>query len=319
MPRAQLVHRQSKRERKVERQQLGTLQELVVQKGTYTRYLTAVSRFLDFLRCLGYSYPDTYSKLDLKVCEFIESLWHEGEPKAFASDTISGLGHFIPGCKRSLVGSWRLHGSWSRAELPDRALPLTPLMTYALAQMAFEHGWQDLCLLILLGFTVFARTGELFQAKAGDFILDKNLKRGVWSLPLTKSGQRAGTKESLTLEDGWLLTAIHRYCRHLHPGDCLRQCSPQLMRVRFKQLLKEAKLPDGFAFYSLRRGGATHAFRRTNNLSWVCMVGRWSHEKTARIYLTDALAQLTEINLSESTRRRLLGLAQRARPGFEFE
>ena len=99
VPRAQLVHRKLKSERKRERQKLGRLQELVVQKGTRTRYLTAVSRFLEFLQMQNYSYPCSFTKLDSKVCEFIEILWQEGEPKAYASDTISGLGHFIPACK----------------------------------------------------------------------------------------------------------------------------------------------------------------------------------------------------------------------------
>eukprot|EP00438_Fugacium_kawagutii_P001843 Skav206711 [mRNA] locus=scaffold3267:5256:11979:+ [translate_table: standard] len=259
------------------------------------------------------------AELDLKVCEFIESLWREGEPKAYASDTISGLGHFIPACKRSLVGSWRLHGSWTRAELPERALPLTPMMAYALAQLAYNHGWNDLSILILLGFSVFARTGELFQARAGDFVFDRQFRRGVWSLPLTKSGQRAGIRESLTIQDHWLLVALQQYCRNLHPGDTLRSVSPQLMRQRYKSLLDEANLPEGFAFYSLRRGGATHAFRTTNSLSAVCLTGRWSHEKTARIYITDALAQLTEINLEPRVQRKLLQLARQARPDFAFD
>ena len=319
MPRAQVLHKRSKVERKRERTQLGTLQELVVQKGTYTRYLTAVSRFLEFLQMLGCGYPDSFTKLDLKVCEFIECLWHEGEPKAYASDTISGLGHFIPACKRFLVGSWRLHGSWSRAELPDRALPFTPLIAYGLAQLAFQKGWEDLCLLILLGFTLFARTGELFGARAGDFVFDTKMKKGVWSLPLTKSGQRAGIRESLTVEDPWLLVALKRYCANLHAGDTLRRVSSQLMRNRFKELLKQSELPEGLTLYSLRRGGATHAFRTSNNLSWVCLIGRWSHEKTARIYITDALAQLTDINLEPRVRTRLLALARQARPGFVFE
>eukprot|EP00438_Fugacium_kawagutii_P008178 Skav214672 [mRNA] locus=scaffold923:465322:465903:+ [translate_table: standard] len=193
------------------------------------------------------------------------------------------------------------------------------MMAYALAQLAHEHGWNDLCILILLGFSVYARTGELFQARAGDFVFDQALKKGVWSLPLTKSGQRAGIRESITIQDHWLLVALQHYCNRLHPGDTLRTCSPQLMRQRYKQLLGEARLPEGFAFYSLRRGGATHAFRMTNSLSAVCLTGRWGHEKTARIYITDALAQLTDITLEPAVRRKLLQLAHRARPDFVFD
>lgn len=91
------------------------------------------------------------------------------------------------------------------------------------------------------------------------------------------------------------------------------------MRSRYKTLLLESKLPEGFSFYPLRRGGATHAFRMSNNLSTVCLVGRWSHEKTARIYITDALAQLTDISLEPRVRTKLLQLARQARPGFPFD
>lgn len=319
MPRHQTLGRRGQVERKKDRRALGTLQNLVVQKATRDRYFTAVSRFLLFLKCHGYSYPTSFSTLDNRVCEFIESLWHNGDPKAFASDCLSGLGHFIPQCKRSLVGSWRLHGSWSRTELPARALPFTPVVAYAVAQLAFQKGWSDLCVLLLLGFDRFARTGELFGAKKADFTWNQARTKAVWSLPLTKSGQRVGAQESLVIDDPWLVKALANYMDHLAPGDFLRTVSPGLMRSRLKDLLNELQVGEGYQWYSCRRGGATHAFRATNNLSQVCFVGRWNHIKTARVYLTDALAQLTEIQLEPAVARRLLVLARKARPHFSFD
>ena len=47
-------------------------------------------------------------------------------------------------------------------------------------------------------------------------------------------------------------------------------------------------------------------------------MGRWNCVKTARIYITDALAQLTEFDLEPSVLRRLSRLARKARPGFDF-
>eukprot|EP00439_Symbiodinium_sp_Y106_P001984 s9449_g1.t1 len=143
---------------------------------------------------------------------FIEELWEDGDPKAYASDTLSGLGHFIPSVKphlisswrlhaawgRSelparappftvaliyalaqlafeahLISSWRLHAAWGRSELPARAPPFTVALIYALAQLAFEAGWKDTAVLFVLGFHTFARSGELFSAKAGDFVLSR--------------------------------------------------------------------------------------------------------------------------------------------------
>ena len=319
MPRQQVLSRRTQHERKRDRRALGTLQSLVVAKATHTRYLDAVSRFLSFLQSFGYSYPRSLPALDSRVCEYIQMLWEDGESKSFASDCLSGLGHFVPMCKRHLVGSWRLHGSWTRAELPARALPFVPYMIYALAQRAFDFGWEDLAILVLLGFDRYARSGELFNAKKGDFVFNSPLTRAVWSLPLTKSGQRVGAQESLIIEDSWLVTALSNYLRVKNPGDFLRNVSPGLMRTRLKELLKDLAFPEGFQWYSLRRGGATHAFRSTNDLSHVCFVGHWGCLKTARIYLTDALAQLTEIQLEPAVRNRLLRLARKARPHHDFD
>ena len=291
----------------------------MVAPATHTRYFQAVSRFLEFLQLHEYCYPRSFSSLDSRVCEFIEYLWHNGEQKAFASDCLSGLGHFVPAAKKHLVGGWRLHGSWTRTELPARALPFTPVMVYAVAQKAFEHGWEDLCILVLLGFDRFARTGELFAAKKQDFVFNRSISKVVWSLPLAKSGQRVGAQESLVIEDVWLVKALSQYLKRFHNGDCLRQASPGVMRNRLKQILCELSFPDGFQWYSLRRGGATHLFRTSNNLPHVCMVGRWNCQKTARIYITDALAQLTEIVASPAVRHSWLTLARKARPQFTFD
>ena len=86
--------------------------------------LSAVSRFLSFLISQGKGYPQNFWVLDLEVSAFIEELWEQGDPKGWAGDCLSGLGHFIPACKPSLVGSWRLHSAWGRAELPCCAPPV---------------------------------------------------------------------------------------------------------------------------------------------------------------------------------------------------
>ena len=99
---------------------------------------------------------------------YIEELWHDGDPKSYAGDTLIGLGHFIPSVKPHLVASWRLHAAWGRSELPARAPPFT-----VAAQLAFEAGWPDTAVLFILGFHTFARSGELFAAKVGDFVLHR--------------------------------------------------------------------------------------------------------------------------------------------------
>ena len=49
----------------------------------------------------------------------------------------------------------------------------------------------------------------------------------------------------------------------------------------------------GFMPYSVRRGGATHAFSSCHNLGQILMQGRWEDWKTARIYITEGALFLT--------------------------
>ena len=284
-------------------------------KKTEQRYELNVNRFLEFLTRMHLEYPCTFVQLDEFVCEYICSLWDEGEPRGWAGDTLSGLGHFVPSCKHFLTGGWRLHGAWGRAELPARALPFTPLLVYALVQLAVQSSWVDTAVLLFLGFHVFPRSGELFQCVKGDFVLDADA--GVWNLHLTKSGQRVGAKESVCITDRWIVKLLANFLRKLSPGDKLSSVSPGVQRYRLCQLMKQMSVEGDFRWYSLRRGGATHSFRKSNSMSLVCQIGRWGNPHTARIYITDGLAQLTEVRMSKDQKTQLRRLAVQARPDFD--
>ena len=132
----------------------------------------------------------------------------------------------VNGSKKHIHGSWRLHSAWGKAELPARAPPLTLVLVYALAHYCRSKGWTDTLVLLLLGFHTYARTGELFSAKVGDFDIHPTTGMGVWKLPLSKSGQRQGSVESLTINDQWVGLLVHGFCRNKPPGDFLRVASP---------------------------------------------------------------------------------------------
>ena len=315
MPRRrQILAKRTQAQRQTERKALGKLRFQIVAPSTEARYFTHVSRFLRFLKEHQKGYPSTFVLLDKAVSEFIESLWESGDPKSWASDTLSGLGHFIPACKPHLVGSWRLHAAWGRAELPARAPPFTPLILYALAQVAVLRNWTDVSVLLILGFHTFARTGELFNARVGDFVLGAT--SGTWTLPLSKGGQRQGVTESILLNDPFVVLLLRNYCKNKKPGDRLANASPGVMRNRLYTLLEQLKLDSPYRWYSVRRGGATHAYRNSNDISSICVCGRWNSIKTARIYIADAVAQLSELQLTPSRTRRLTSLAVACRPSF---
>jgi hypothetical protein len=254
MPRTkQVLAKRTQAERQNTRHALGRLAHQVVAAKTEDRYFTSVSRFLDFLKVSRKRYPSSFILLDRDVCEFVEYLWEQGDPRSWASDCLSGLGHLIASCKPYLVGSWRLHAAWGRTELPVRDPPFTPVLLYGLAQLAAENGWTDIAVLLILGFHTFARTGELFNARAGDFVLSAT--SGTWTLPLSKSGQRTGAVESILLTDVYVLHLLKNFIKGMHSGDRLSNVSPGLLRSRLASLLDQLHITDPYRWYSVRRAG----------------------------------------------------------------
>eukprot|EP00971_Amphidinium_carterae_P181368 3598188-Amphidinium_carterae.1 len=41
-----------------------------------------------------------------------------GDSKSIAANTLSGIQHFVPACRRHIAASWRLYSAWGRTELP---------------------------------------------------------------------------------------------------------------------------------------------------------------------------------------------------------
>ena len=206
----------------------------------------------------------------------------------------------------TLQAPWRLHAAWGRTELPVRAPPFTPLLLYGLAQLAADS--------VIWGFHSFARTGELFNARVVDFVLSSS--SGTWTLPLSKSGQRTGAVESILLTDVFVLRLLENFFKHKSPGDRLATVSPGLLRTRQASLLSQLHITDSYRWYSVRRGGVTHSYGSTNNLAAICLRGRWGSLKTARIYICDGIAQLSELTFSRRTKKRLETLATKCRPDY---
>ena len=94
----------------------------------------------------------------------------------------------------------------------------------------------------------------------------------------------------------WLLRA--------RPDDFLVDLRPHAFRAAFQG----ARVACGFTNcrfkpYSLRRGGATHLFITTKSYSQVCQAGRWSAERTVRIYIQDSLAVLSDMQMRFSRKQ----------------
>ena len=292
----QIVEARDRAGRQHRRATLGTLQSLVIRPATRQRYERAFVHFLRYLKQQHLDLAPTRQELDHQVCDYLEHLWQDGESLALAGDTLSGLQHYQPSCKRHLQGGWRLLKAWQLRELPARAPPLTIPTLHTL--LGALHGRSaTVALGVYLAFRCLLRTGELLSLHAKDIIVPPHAVSGVLYLGLTKTGQRNPHAGTVTFTDRTLAARLRAWKHTVAPDTPLIHWSAAQFRAQFKASLQEASLASfDFKPYSLRRGGATDLWLTSRNYSLVSHTGRWSSERTLRVYIQDSIALLTDLH-----------------------
>ena len=105
--------------------------------------------------------------------------------------------------------------------------------------------------------------------------------------------------------------ALRALCVGLQPGDLILGCTERQMRAAWAMVARVLRLERmSLRPYSLRRGGATHLFRRTGSLHAVAEAGRWASLPTARRYISDAVAAITALELDAWQQANFSVLAQ---------
>ena len=297
-----MIEGRSRDARKTRRQQLGKLKDLVIQPATKARYDDAMRLFLEYLRWNKLPLPSQCEEVDRVASRYIEELWEEGDSRYLAQDTLSSLQHSEPLLKRRMLRSWRLIKAWQKHEIPARAPPLTPTTLSILA------GWMhsrspELALALLVGFHALLRSGELFQIKNRDIICSQNLV--VLNLGHTKMGFRNAAAESASFRHSQISLMLQAWKTTRSPEALLVNVSASTFRQLFSRGLEATELAGAqYKPYSLRRGGATQVFLETQSYSAVCQRGRWSSERTTRIYIQDSVALLTELSTRLTPKQR---------------
>ena len=280
-----------------ERQRLGSLRGLTVQPATRVRYDRALNRFLSFLKEENLELPTRRSLLDPLAMEYIEHLWWIGEGRGLAADTLASLQDFDAKIRGQLPGAWRLVKTWVTHELPNRAPPMPETILQAMVGWSLYHQHFSFATSLLLCFYGILRTGELLDVTKSRIDVSDSLRVAVVGLGLTKAGKRTGTQESVTVGHDTAFRFLHHWMSLATTHQRLCPPAPRWRKL-FKTCLEALHLePLDLRPYSLRRGGATWWFCQHGNLDRVMLLGRWQAQKTARLYLNESRAVLTEMQL----------------------
>ena len=289
--------------RKAERHKIGKLRNLVVSKETLVRYKTQTQRYFAWLdeeeRELAENLPD----LDESLVDYLEYLWGTGEPRSAAANCLCGLQHLLPRIKRNIPEAWRIYGAWQSREEPARAWPFNRQEACALAQTALDLVDFRMAFMVWIAFVVYLRPCEIVYRCFGDFAWADGGQALVIHLGYTKGGKRRNTQEQVVCRDPYALLLFALISEDRQPHELVYPEGMARSRRQFSTLLSSLGL-DAYPFkpYSLRRGGATHAFMECKSYSAVMETGRWMGLRTAKIYINEAAALLAKRGLRESVR-----------------
>lgn len=301
-------HKDTKAERKEARRAVGKLENHLVSLETQKRYQDVFQLFCSFTGMRVAQLASDLEELDRKLCEYIEFMWIEGEPKSYANYVVASVQHHIPPSKRHLPRSWKLVATWNKIELPSRATPISPEILAAMAGVMWEWKWPQVAFLVTVAYSCFLRTGEMFRLRRSHVVLPSSSSQpAIVFLEDTKGGQRKQLQwEKVLVHERTAIICLKLLCEKLGANALLAPCSMHQFRQLWKDVVKHLQLDHlRIQPYSIRRGGATSAYRRGMSFEELVSRGRWSHVSTARIYLDEGLQELASLELTRPTQTRL--------------
>jgi hypothetical protein len=284
-----IITRRTKEQRKQDRKGV-SLKKIVLAPVTMKRYNAALQHFFEWKRRERIPLPKSVMSLDDSMGEWIDVCYQEGEHKGLCGDGVSAMQHYLPSVRRHLNGAWRLLRAWAKHELPAQAAPFNYALVCALSSLAWDVGLRGFSVIFMFGFLKFCRSGELFD------LTKRNLQVSGAQIIAELVHTKKGMRDAVSCESATLAARMQQVLDQLEEHDCILGMTGARARQILKFLLEFLHVDAGiFRWYSLRRGGATRFFRITGSMERTLVLGRWERSKTARIYLTQAMADLSEV------------------------
>jgi hypothetical protein len=285
---------ETRAQRRVKRRGLN-LRESLVTPQLLKRYQFALIQVTQFFEDCGLSIA-AIEELDEAVASWVEHIFFEGESKSLASDGLASIQYHLPQAMGNLRMSWKLAKAWQKIEPPNRVVPFSPLLTRAFAGACVLAGKLAEAACILTAFDALLRPGEIYVLQVRDVTFYAN--NAVLTLRDTKTGKRKGSGEMVVVESRLALKFLRRACQGRSLRAPLLTDGAPAFRQLFKNLVAHFQLRGLFAIYSLRRGGATYGFLSHGSMERILLRGRWTSSSTARIYIQDTIATVSQLQLS---------------------
>jgi integrase len=284
------------------------LQDMALAPASLHAYNTNLSSFLTHAR-LPYStfLSARASLLDRRLAQFIQHLYDAGRPFVYASHALHAAVFHRPALRACLHVSRQCPRGWERVKRSRSHPPLTWELTVLLATTLLRSGHHAAAVAMLVAFDCYLRVGELTRLRRCDIVLphDARMGRAFTGMAVCLPHTKTGPNQSVPLQSQTVADILCMWVRAA-PAS-----TPATARVfpfspsRLRQLMHNACAAHGLSAtpyvpHSLRHGGATADFLRTNSIEHVQFRGRWKCMESARRYIQASRALLAAQQVPQS-------------------
>eukprot|EP00971_Amphidinium_carterae_P336802 6473350-Amphidinium_carterae.1 len=135
-----------------------SLRYVGLQPATQRKYDNALRYFFRWLSWHSLPLPSSFARLDELAAEFIDHLYLDDRPHAYAACFLCGLRRYVPSARRRTETAGLFFKNWSRVLQPRRAFPLPKVVLLGMAGAALLLYDHSLATLLLTGFVGLFRT-----------------------------------------------------------------------------------------------------------------------------------------------------------------
>ena len=277
-----------------------------IQPAIAIRYRTALRHFFAFLDSHHIPAPRTLEDLDDIGAEYINELYQDDRPLAWAGDFMCGIKRFYPRCRRAMGTTNLFYKNWAKSITRSRALPLSGEIVMAISSFALLENDVEFSAAALVSFVGLLRSGEICGLTGKNVQFHGNFTLASISLPSSKGAARKGEPELVCIHDKVAIRLLAAALRRKDPSAPLLPGGARRLNLTLKKYAKFLGISEGkITAYGFRRGGASWHFTKYHSYDLTQELGRWQDQRTARIYIDGAVQDVVATNLSDVGRLRV--------------
>lgn len=276
------------------------LQDLSLAPASLRAYTASLNSFLTHTRLTPLQfYIMRADRLDRLLALFIQWSHDTGQPFTYSSHALHAAIHQRPALRFKLPISRQCLKGWERTKKSSSRPPLSWELTITLACTIARSGHHAAAVAMLVAFDCYLRVGELTRLRRCDIIMPNDRRMGsvATGMAVCLERTKTGLNQSVTLQNPDVATILCIWMRSFpadaDPTTLIFPFTPDKLR----KLMHSASVAHGvghipYVPHSLRHGGATHDFARTNSVAHVQFRGRWKSLESVRRYVQMSKALL---------------------------